>query len=121
MASPLFLSVILPIVAASILFRLEPIQPAHFPADTTSQWTLTVAACSVQRADAKKGSEGHAKVPEDLVYDAAAGILYTGCKDGWIKRVTVKELVVDSTAGVWSISEEDRSPCLRPKWLPHSC
>lgn len=27
--------------------------------------------------------------PEDLVYDPETGIIYTGCDDGWIKRVGV--------------------------------
>lgn len=41
-------------------------------------------------------AEGDVEGPEDLVYDAAAGVIYTGCMDGWIKRVTVNESVGDS-------------------------
>jgi len=33
--------------------------------------------------------------PEDFLYDAALGVVYTGCEDGWIKRITVNESVVE--------------------------
>lgn len=39
--------------------------------------------------------------PEDLVYDAASGVIYTGCEDGWIKRVTLNESVADSVIENW--------------------
>lgn len=29
--------------------------------------------------------------PEDFAYDAEAGVIYTGCSDGWIRRVKVGE------------------------------
>lgn len=33
--------------------------------------------------------------PEDLVYDSGSGVLYTGCADGWVKRVSVNDSVVE--------------------------
>jgi hypothetical protein len=35
----------------------------------------------------KKISDGHVSTPEDLSYDYKNGFLYTGCDDGWIRRV----------------------------------
>lgn len=37
---------------------------------------------------------GHLLGPEDIVYDAHSGVVYTGCMDGWVKRVE-SDLVVD--------------------------
>jgi sugar lactone lactonase YvrE len=39
--------------------------------------------------------------PEDFVYDAANGVVYTSCEDGWIKRVTANESVADSVVENW--------------------
>ena len=39
--------------------------------------------------------------PEDLDYDVATRVIYTGCSDGWIKRVTVNESVTDSVVRNW--------------------
>ncbi|XP_062201009.1 protein STRICTOSIDINE SYNTHASE-LIKE 5-like isoform X2 [Phragmites australis] len=33
--------------------------------------------------------EGRLPGPEDLAYDRAGGWLYTGCADGWVRRVSV--------------------------------
>ncbi|KAJ1378718.1 Strictosidine synthase, conserved region [Sesbania bispinosa] len=53
----------------------------------------------------KRGSEavaeGQVMGPEDLVYDAARGVVYTGCEDGWIKRVTLNDSVADSVVENW--------------------
>ena len=39
--------------------------------------------------------------PEDLAYDEKEGVIYTGCDDGWIKRVTVSESAADSVVENW--------------------
>ena len=53
----------------------------------------------------RRGSEavgkGHVAGPEDLVYDAAARVIYTGCEDGWIKRVALAESAADSVVESW--------------------
>lgn len=91
---PLFFTLFLPIVAAFILFRLDPFHPAHFPPDTMSRRNLTAPArYEHMRRGLEAVAEGHVEGPEDLVYDAATRVLYTG----WIKRVTVKESMADST------------------------
>ncbi|KAI3722894.1 hypothetical protein L2E82_34073 [Cichorium intybus] len=43
----------------------------------------------------EKIGEGQLLAPEDILYDPKLGVIYTGCVDGWIKRVTVNESVVE--------------------------
>lgn len=46
-------------------------------------------------------AEGAVVGPEDLAYDKRRRLIYTGCEDGWIKRVTVNESVTDSVVENW--------------------
>lgn len=39
--------------------------------------------------------------PEDVAYHSSSKLIYTGCGDGWIKRVTVNELGVDTVVKKW--------------------
>ena len=39
-------------------------------------------------ASSERIGEGLLPGPDDLAYDAAGGWLYTGCADGWIRRVS---------------------------------
>lgn len=39
--------------------------------------------------------------PEYLAYDSGSGLIYTGCADGWIKRVKVNESNSDVTVENW--------------------
>lgn len=43
----------------------------------------------------EKIGEGKLLGPEDIVYDPKLGVIYTSCGDGWIKRVTVNDSVVE--------------------------
>ena len=45
--------------------------------------------------------EGQLVGPEDLVYDAGSRVIYTGCQDGWINRVTVNESTADTVVQQW--------------------
>ncbi|XP_077246812.1 protein STRICTOSIDINE SYNTHASE-LIKE 6-like isoform X2 [Tasmannia lanceolata] len=68
----LLLLVVGPVVFAMFLFQL----PAHN--------NLVLQA-------AERLGDGILLGPEDLAYDDEAQVLYTGCRDGWIKRVNIKE------------------------------
>lgn len=52
-----------------------------------------------------QGSEkvglGELLAPEDIAYDGKHGVIYTGCFDGWVKRVTVNDSVADSVVESW--------------------
>ncbi|KAI3704487.1 hypothetical protein L1987_74708 [Smallanthus sonchifolius] len=43
----------------------------------------------------EKIGEGQLLGPEHIVYDPKLGLIYTSCGDGWIKRVTVDDSVVE--------------------------
>nr|GEX39712.1 protein strictosidine synthase-like 5-like [Tanacetum cinerariifolium] len=38
---------------------------------------------------------------EDILYEPKSGVVYTGCLDGWIKRVTLNDSVADSVVENW--------------------
>ncbi|CAI9118860.1 OLC1v1020487C1 [Oldenlandia corymbosa var. corymbosa] len=44
---------------------------------------------------------GRLWAPEDIAYDPNARVIYTGCGDGWIKRVTVNDSAADSVVEDW--------------------
>jgi hypothetical protein len=92
-----FIAIILPVIMAStVLYRLDTFKPIHFPLDKLTRSTITAP---LHNKNMRLGSENVAKGqvlgPEDLLYDAALGVVYTGCEDGWIKRITVNESVVE--------------------------
>lgn len=39
--------------------------------------------------------------PEDVAHDAASGVIYVGCADGWVKRVRVSDSGSDSAVEDW--------------------
>ncbi|XP_039684630.1 protein STRICTOSIDINE SYNTHASE-LIKE 6 isoform X1 [Medicago truncatula] len=92
-----FIAIILPVIIASaVLYRLDPLEPVHFPLDKINRSAITVPLLNKNmRLGSEKAAEGQVLGPEDLVYDAALGVVYTGCEDGWIKRITVNESVVE--------------------------
>jgi hypothetical protein len=53
------------------------------------------------RLGSEQVAKGQVLGPEDFVYDAAKGLVYTSCEDGWIKRVTANESVADSVVENW--------------------
>jgi len=85
-------------VAALLLYQLDSFDPAPLPLHELSQ--LRVAAAPTRNAHMLKGSEflgvGALAGPEDVAYDSKSGLIYTGCADGWVKRVTVNESAADS-------------------------
>ena len=87
---------------AALVYYLEPFEPVHYPAGELSRGTLTVPATNDHML---RGSEfvgkGQVAGPEDLVYDAESRVMYTGCLDGWIKRVAVTESAADSVVENW--------------------
>ncbi|KAI4327820.1 hypothetical protein L6164_020237 [Bauhinia variegata] len=97
MTSWYLVSVFVPVIVATIIYRLEPFEPVHFPSDQLSRTTSTVPT---RNEHMRRGSEvvGDGKLagPEDLLYDTDSGVIYTGCGDGWIKRVTVNESVAEN-------------------------
>lgn len=91
-----------PVALAAVLYRLDPFEPVHFPAgELTRRITTAPARNSRMRVGSEVVAEGEVGGPEDLAYDKRRRLIYTGCEDGWIKRVTVNESVADSVVENW--------------------
>ncbi|KAH0970995.1 hypothetical protein GBA52_023151 [Prunus armeniaca] len=78
-----------------------PIRPPR-PSSSTPPQT---PAAATRNAHMLKGSEfvgaGALAAPEDVAYDSKSGLIYTGCADGWVKRVTLNESAADSVVENW--------------------
>ncbi|OMO83467.1 Six-bladed beta-propeller, TolB-like protein [Corchorus olitorius] len=88
-----FLSAMLPVVAAIVVvYQLESFDPAPMPLHELSP--PQPAANLLRNQRMLQGAEflgvGKLKGPEDIAYDRREEIIYTGCEDGWIKRVWLK-------------------------------
>ncbi|XP_047312811.1 protein STRICTOSIDINE SYNTHASE-LIKE 4-like [Impatiens glandulifera] len=89
-AAPTLLSVV-------IFYQLESFEPAQLPihdsliAPTAPNLNLKL---NILRGVEKVGT-GKIMGPEDVAYDAESKLIYTGCADGWIKRVRVDDLSVE--------------------------
>ncbi|KAM5546939.1 protein STRICTOSIDINE SYNTHASE-LIKE 5-like [Rosa sericea] len=98
----LFFSILLPVAAAVVLYQLDSFDPAPLPLHELSE---QVAAAPSRNAHMLKGSEflgvGALARPEDVAYDSKSGLIYTGCADGWIKRVKLNESAADSVVENW--------------------
>ncbi|KAK0605766.1 hypothetical protein LWI29_030516 [Acer saccharum] len=83
--------------AAVIVYQLDSFDPAGLPLHELARTPLTAP---VRNERMLRGSEmvgsGVLKAPEDVVYDSESGVVYTGCEDGWVRRVTVSESAADS-------------------------
>ncbi|TXG59889.1 hypothetical protein EZV62_014462 [Acer yangbiense] len=88
---------VLAAVAAVIVYQLDSFDPAYFPLHELARTPQTAPARNERML---RGSEmvgsGVLKAPEDVVYDSESGVVYTGCEDGWVRRVTVSESAADS-------------------------
>lgn len=98
--TPLF-AIVLPVAVAVILFRLEPFEPVMLPVRLGQYVVVVPARNDHARVGSEAVAEGHVEGPEDLAYDPASRVIYTGCEDGWIKRVTVNDSAVDSVVENW--------------------
>ncbi|KAL6224407.1 hypothetical protein ACLB2K_003262 [Fragaria x ananassa] len=98
----LLFSILVPVAAAVLLYQLDPFDPVPFPHELMSE---RVAAPLRRNAQMLKESEfigvGALDAPKDVAYDSKSGLTYTGCADGWIKRVTLNESVADSVVENW--------------------
>ncbi|KAG2329336.1 hypothetical protein Bca52824_000516 [Brassica carinata] len=94
---------IFPFLASIALYRLDTFDPALLPSDALNYSTTTLPPLSNDRflTGAELIGVGLLNSPEDIAYHRAAGLIYTGCVDGWVKRVKVTESVNDSLVEDW--------------------
>ncbi|KAK7360287.1 hypothetical protein VNO77_02270 [Canavalia gladiata] len=96
-----FFAIVLPVVVAALLFRLEPFEPVPLPVQLSRSTFSVPARNEYMRRGSETVGNGNVMGPEDIAYDAAARLFYTGCEDGWIKRVTVNDSAADSVVENW--------------------
>ncbi|XP_059644897.1 protein STRICTOSIDINE SYNTHASE-LIKE 5-like [Cornus florida] len=98
----LIFSISVPVVAALLLFQLDSFDPAPIP---THEFTRHIVSVPRRNARMLIGSDtigfGQLLAPEDLAYDPHSKLIYTGCSDGWIKRVTVNESAAATVVENW--------------------
>ncbi|GMP32134.1 hypothetical protein CsSME_00006032 [Camellia sinensis var. sinensis] len=94
--------VVAPVIAGVILYQLDSFDPAPMPTHEFAQHPVFVPK---QNSRMLQGAEligvGQLLAPEDLAYDPDSGLVYAGCVDGWIKRVSVNESADDSVVENW--------------------
>ncbi|KAJ4964153.1 hypothetical protein NE237_024092 [Protea cynaroides] len=83
--------VAVPVAAAVLLYRLAEFDPAPLPEHVLSRSPPILPPKRYDRflESAERVGEGLLVGPEDLAYDAETGFIYTGCSDGWIKRLHI--------------------------------
>ncbi|CAJ2635884.1 unnamed protein product [Trifolium pratense] len=102
LSTTLIIIIAFPVALAAVLYRLELFETFHFPSGELPQRTATAPAVNPRmRVGSEVVAEGKVHGPEDLAYDKRRRLIYTGCEDGWIKRVTVNESVHDSVVENW--------------------
>ncbi|GFY92392.1 calcium-dependent phosphotriesterase superfamily protein [Actinidia rufa] len=86
-----------PVIAAALLYRLDPFDPGS-PPDPRVRFAPHGSA-PVEPAPAqgcRDVASGPISGAQRPCPQPDSGVVYTGCHDGWIKRVTVNESVTDS-------------------------
>ncbi|MFQ6636344.1 hypothetical protein Gotur_013955 [Gossypium turneri] len=97
---PLLLSTLFPVLAAVLVYQLDPFDPAPLPIHKLGQAAMSV---SLRNDRMLQGAElvgaGELIGPEDIAYDSKSHLIYTGCQDGRIKRVRLHH--ADSAVEKW--------------------
>ncbi|XP_068646384.1 protein STRICTOSIDINE SYNTHASE-LIKE 5-like [Aristolochia californica] len=87
----LLMLIVGPVALAIILFSAEGFDPVPIPDGFQSETVAVPARNDRLLLGSERVGEGLLPGPEDLAYDAEAGVVYTGCTDGWVKRVSIGE------------------------------
>ncbi|XP_047311658.1 protein STRICTOSIDINE SYNTHASE-LIKE 6-like [Impatiens glandulifera] len=88
--------IVAPSLLAVIVYQLESFEPAHLPVNQFDRHSVFVPS---RNPNVLRGAEkvfaGKLMGPEDMTYDSESRIIYTGCVDGWIKRLRLDDLSVE--------------------------
>lgn len=99
----LFISVLIPVILGTLLYQLDSFDPASYPTHVLSTDPPIIAP--KRNNHMLHGSEKIAVdqllSPEDVAYDPNSGVIYTGCVDGWVKKLTVNISAADSRVEDW--------------------
>uniref|UniRef100_A0A452YSK0 Strictosidine synthase conserved region domain-containing protein n=4 Tax=Aegilops tauschii subsp. strangulata TaxID=200361 RepID=A0A452YSK0_AEGTS len=89
-AAKAVLLVLAPVVISVALYSPKDFSPAELPPEHSFGPDVSAPRHDARvLAASERIGEGLLPGPEDLAYDAAGGWLYTGCADGWVRRVSV--------------------------------
>ncbi|KAL4577757.1 hypothetical protein LXL04_013870 [Taraxacum kok-saghyz] len=93
----LFLSAVVTVLIALLLVRFDTFDAAPYSSDELAKKPISAIPLINPRLlhGSEKIGEGELLAPEDIVYDPKLGVIYTGCVDGWIKRVRLNDSVVE--------------------------
>lgn len=99
----LIFSTIIPFLVSIALYRLDTFDPALLPPKALDYSTISLP--SLVNDKLLTGAEligvGLLNSPEDIAYHRESNFIYTGCVDGWVKRVKVTESLTDSVVEDW--------------------
>jgi len=101
----LMIALLVPTLASALfLFWVDPFDPAqiHSPELTRVKAPVIVPKVSgwILQESELVGSD-QVLGPEDMVYEPSSQVLYTGCADGWVKRVKLGESALDIVVEDW--------------------
>jgi Adipocyte plasma membrane-associated protein-like, N-terminal len=86
----LFLLLIAPIIYSIYLYQTHSFDAGPLPTDHSFEASISVLERHDQiLAETERIGEGLLHGPEDLAYEPNSQFLYTGCIDGWIRRVNL--------------------------------
>ncbi|KAF8697806.1 hypothetical protein HU200_035294 [Digitaria exilis] len=82
--------ILAPVALAVALYNPGDFSPVPMPPEYSYGPDVSAPRHDVRALErTERVGEGRLPGPEDLAYDHAGGWLYTGCSDGWVRRVTV--------------------------------
>ena len=97
----LFTLFIVPVAATMLLYRLDSFDPAPLPFHDFSPEPIVVPKVNPRLLqDSEMIGVGKLLGAEDIAYHSGEHVIYTGCADGWIKRITLN----DSTVQNWTFT-----------------
>lgn len=93
----------LAIVAIAVLVvQLDTYETVAYPMHELGETMFVAARKNAGTvSDLEKIGFGELVGAEDIVYEPKSGVVYTGCHDGWIKRVKLADSVSDSVVENW--------------------
>lgn len=90
------------IALAMLVVQLDTFETVAYPMHELGESMLVAARKNAgSLPGVEKIGNGQLIGAEDIVYEPKSGVVYTGCHDGWIKRVTLNDSVADSVVENW--------------------
>ncbi|XP_071706364.1 protein STRICTOSIDINE SYNTHASE-LIKE 6-like [Rutidosis leptorrhynchoides] len=85
------------LLIALLLVQYDTFDPAPYSLDELAKTPITTVPRVNPRVlhGSEKIGEGQLLGPEDIVFDPKLGVVYTSCIDGWVKRVSLEDSVVE--------------------------